>query len=136
MTFLETVRNKSFWFLDAIRGNPIGKHYKEIKTVLADYNSDEAQAIINNNLSSLIDHAASTTPFYKDYKGISDINKFPIISKITVKEQYEDFKSSTFLGKNNYLFESTTEVKRGETAGGKQRACVQRKERQSDHRKL
>ncbi len=107
MTFLETVRNKSFWFLDAIRGNPIGKHYKEIKTVLADYNSDEAQAIIGNNLSSLINHAASTTPFYKDYEGITEINKFPIISKITVKERYEDFKSSTFLGKNNYKVSSS-----------------------------
>lgn len=107
MTFLETVRNKSFWFIDAFRGHPIGKHYREIKTVLADYNSKEAKTIINNNLSTLLKHASSTTTFYKDYQGINDINKFPIISKILVKERYEDFMSSTYKDKNNFKVSSS-----------------------------
>lgn len=98
MTNSPLLRRLLFWTLDFVKGSPIRKHLKDIAYLNKNYDSELAEKKRNENLSSLIGHAASTTPFYKDLNA-KTLSDFPVVNKNIVRENFEDFKSKTFFGK-------------------------------------
>ncbi|MAU15653.1 MAG: CoF synthetase [Muricauda sp.] len=106
-TILEQCRNTAFWFLDTIKGGNIKKHYKEIQWVLENPQSQRTQEIKEQNLHNLLKHATTTVPFYKDVPENSVVlQDFPIIDKQTVRKNFANFRSRTYL--KGYNHEVTT----------------------------
>jgi phenylacetate-CoA ligase len=93
------IRRNVFWILDYLKGSKIRRHYNEIKSVLENPDSLNSNKIREQRLNELIDHAITTTPFYKNknYKSLFD---FPIINKVQVIESFEQFKSTKFSNQN------------------------------------
>lgn len=103
MNILSTFRRKLFWSIDLIKGNPVKTHYEEINLINEQYTSEKASELRLNNLEKILNHAANTTPFYSNLKGVSDLEKFPVINKNIVRNNYEDFKSSLHRNKKNTI---------------------------------
>ncbi len=100
---LEHCRNTAFWFLDAIKGGHIKKHYKEIQWVLDNPQSKKAEDIKERNLHNVLYHASTTVPFYEQIPENSFVlQDFPIIDKQTVRENFTNFRSQTHLNGYNH----------------------------------
>jgi phenylacetate-coenzyme A ligase PaaK-like adenylate-forming protein len=103
MEFLNTLRNKTFWFIDYLKGGLIKNHYREIKFILENYHSEKSVKLREGYLSNLLNHAVSTTPFYKSYQNTVLLTYFPVINKSIVKNNFESFKSLPYnKSKNNF----------------------------------
>ena len=108
MGLLNTFRNKTFWFIDYIKGGSIKSHYREIKFILENYNSAKAVNLRESFLSNLLNHAVSTTPFYKPYQNTVSLTDFPVINKSIVKSNFESFKSLSYIeSKDNFKVTSS-----------------------------
>lgn len=94
--FSEWIRKKAFWTLDSLKGSPIYKHYKDIKEILE--NEEIAHKRCPKYLENLIKHAVATTDFYKQYKSYTKLSDFPIVDKNVIRENYDDFLSSSYKG--------------------------------------
>jgi phenylacetate-CoA ligase len=86
------LRNSTFWIVDALKGGGIRYHHKDINKILTQYSEVQSLEKRQQYLDRLLDHARGTTAFYKDVKG-GHIGDFPVINKITIRENFEDFKS-------------------------------------------
>ncbi|MEA3461739.1 MAG: CoF synthetase [Bacteroidota bacterium] len=86
------VRNTTFWIADALKGGRIRFHYKDVKGILQQYSETQSVQKREQYLDRLLDHARESTPFYKNVKG-KGISDFPVINKITIRNNYENFKS-------------------------------------------
>ncbi len=102
MRITENIRKSIFWALDFLKGSPIRAHYNEIKFLVENPQDPKAIEISQKNLKSLINHASSTTDFYKPYQDKSDLQDFPVINKTIVVENFEAVRSETFKNKKNY----------------------------------
>ena len=92
MNFGAGIRRSLFWFKDKLNGNPVGSHYKEIKFIIENYSDNHAMQLREKHLANVLCHAISTTPFYSGIKE-SSIDKFPVIDKNIVRENFDSFKS-------------------------------------------
>ncbi|MDO5971181.1 CoF synthetase [Flavivirga aquimarina] len=102
MNLLNYLRNKSFWLIDFLKGGNIKHHLGEISYILSNPNSSDALKIRKKHLEGLLIHAAQSTPFYFDYKNVTDINVFPVIRKTVIQENFKDFQSIPYTKKQNY----------------------------------
>jgi len=102
MVLLEKLRYYSFWFIDFIKGGKVKSHYKDIKFILENFNTDKSLKQRNSHLTSLMEHAIETVPFYKDYKGYNSIKDFPIVDKILLRASINDFVSNKFKDKSSF----------------------------------
>ncbi|MGJ5640486.1 CoF synthetase [Formosa sp. S-31] len=93
------VRNKIFWTLDLLKGGRIKREYKEIKFVLENLNSNASKEIQELRKYEILQHAISTTPFYKNRVERCSFNVFPVIDKNIILNHYDEFKSEIFLDK-------------------------------------
>ena len=84
-------RRLGFWTLDFLKGGKIRKHYKDVKQRMADGRLNKEQ------LAKLLCHAAETTELYSEFNS-SDVNNFPIIDKMTVKNRHEAIFSRKYVG--------------------------------------
>src|SRR5690606_17069393 len=98
---IKTLRKKMFWSMDSLKGGNLRKHYEDLNFILNNPLSAEAEKVRALRLEKILDHAAISTPFYKKFKGCT-LDGFEVINKNTIRNSYEDFKSSKFLGKKNY----------------------------------
>lgn len=99
---LEKWRKKLFWDFDAVTGGKTKAHYDDIKFILENYGSQESQERRNKHLDTLLDHAVSTTDFYKELSGYRTLQDFPIINKSIIRENFKEFQSDTFKDKTNF----------------------------------
>lgn len=97
MKFLESIRHKAFWFVDFLKGNPVLKNYNEIKFINENYNAIKSQELQKASLQNLIEHAITTTSFYRKFSKDTPIENYPVIDKIMIKEDYDSFRSSKHL---------------------------------------
>ncbi len=100
--FLNTLRNKTFFLIDALKGGPIRKHLNEITTIQNNPNSENSNRLRSKYITDLLNHAAATTPFYQSYSGHSKIDDFPVIKKTTIRDQFENFQSLDYINKKNH----------------------------------
>ena len=99
---LEKLRNRFYWLFDYIKGGRVKKHYNQIKFILENYGSTEAEKLRSNNLKNLLNHAVEHVPFYKSYSKTLDLQSFPVINKAIIREQLDQFQSSFFKGEKLY----------------------------------
>lgn len=92
------IRRTGFWALDALKGGAVRKHYNDIVLKL----SEDYDGCDTEQLSALLEHAKSTTPFYRrlnSQKLLNSIEDFPIVTKMDYKEQFDAFQSEVYLDK-------------------------------------
>jgi len=100
--YLEPLRKEIFWGLDALRGGKTKSHYDDIKYILENYGSQESKDRRNKHLNNLLDHAVSTTDFYRELSGYQTLQDFPIINKSIIREDFKDFQSDAYKNKTNF----------------------------------
>ncbi len=102
--FFEWLRKVAFWSLDALKGGPVRKHYRQIRSVLAAPESEKARKIRQGNLHRILEHTIQTVPFYENLRHVSfSLQDFPIVDKQTVRANFEQFRSKTFRKEKNYM---------------------------------
>ncbi|NRB59122.1 MAG: phenylacetate--CoA ligase family protein [Winogradskyella sp.] len=99
---INSLRNRSFWFVDFIKGGKVRSHFKEIELCLKNPNSKEVQKIKSDHLKTLLNHAITTTPFYKDISHGCGIQDFPVVKKTIIQNNFEEFKSKTHINQKNF----------------------------------
>ena len=98
---LEGIRNFAFQTQDLLRGAPIRKAYNEIKRVdHLDSTGSEIKDYQKNKLDALIKHACSTVPFYKNMASLTNLEDFPVLNKVMIRNSMESFLSSSFQAEN------------------------------------
>lgn len=102
MTLLSYLRRNIFWGLDFIKGRPIKNHYNEIEQILGNTNSQKSNEKQKKLLIDILNHAVNSTPFYSSIKSFSSLQDFPVINKNLIQENFDSFKSTTFLNKKKY----------------------------------
>lgn len=100
--FINTIRNKSFWFLDIIKGRPIQSHLNQIKLGVEHSHSEKARDYKTKHLETLLNHAVNTTSFYSNYSEFNSISDFPVIRKTTIQDNFSAFQSSEYINKKNF----------------------------------
>ncbi len=102
MRIFELLRNKAFWTVDAIRGSKKRRHYKEIKYINENPTSQKTINFKKESLQKVLDHAVTTTSYYKEYQGYDSIEDFPVINKNTIRDNFESFQSEPFKGQPKF----------------------------------
>lgn len=102
MIFLEKLRFYMFWIFDFLKGGNIKSHYDDIRFILENYGTEESLERRNAHLSSLLNHAISSVPFYKDLNDNASMKDFPIVNKILLRESLDSFVSEKFKGKPKF----------------------------------
>lgn len=90
------IRKTVFWAIDGIKGSSIKSQYKDIKGILDSRDIDFITQKQNEALKAILDHAITTSTFYKDYVGYNSISDFPIINKNIIRDNFDAFKSSKY----------------------------------------
>lgn len=106
MNFLSWVRRKGFWACDWLLMH--GEHWKFYKEVRETYLYGTEDAAVSRKIENLLDHAADTTKFYASLKGVKELHKFPIMSKIDYQQNWNDFVSSEYADDSKCHIESTS----------------------------
>jgi len=100
------LRNRLFWFLDAVKGGTIRKAYQELKTFdAADSGSSVLAEHQKSALQMLLPHAINTTKFYEKIQS-ARLSEFPIVDKNIIRSQQKDFMSNMY--DRSDLFTMTT----------------------------
>ncbi|ULC58322.1 CoF synthetase [Flaviramulus sp. BrNp1-15] len=102
MNYLNYLRNKSFWLIDALKGRLIKNHLKEVSLILKNPTSEQSKNIRKKHIENLLLHACKTTLYYSSFINNKDIVEFPVIKKTDIQQNFEAFKSSKFKEKTNY----------------------------------
>ena len=96
----EKLRNKIFWALDALKGGKLIAHYKDIAQILENYDTPKSLKRREALLKQLLRHASGTTEFYRKYKNRENLEDFPVIDKLIIRDNIEAFQSSEYIGKS------------------------------------
>ena len=89
----EKARWTGFFTLDALRGGQVKKKFDQ------DYEAmryGTSAAADEARVASLIRHAVSTTEFYSGFSPDAALQDFPVINKETMRQHYEEMRSSKF----------------------------------------
>lgn len=100
---MKNIRYYVFFMLDKIKGGKYKKAISETKEVNFEFSAhaDSQEKV----LEKLLAHATTTVPYYKKYSGKS-FAEFPIVSKITYKEDIDAFISEKY--DKQKLYKSST----------------------------
>ncbi|NDI97573.1 phenylacetate--CoA ligase family protein [Flavobacterium sp. LaA7.5] len=93
--FLEKIRNKSFKLVDSIKGKGVSKHYNEISRFFSAPDNTKRESIVQEKITALLQHAATTVPHYHSFSGKS-LSEFPVTDKTLIRNDYNLFLSSMF----------------------------------------
>lgn len=95
----EQLRNTLFWIFDALKGGKLKAQYKDIGQILENFDSPESKERRDLLLKKLLRHASKTTPFYKDYSTVKNLQDFPIVDKAIILDNYQAFQSSAYVNR-------------------------------------
>ncbi|SNY99624.1 phenylacetate--CoA ligase family protein [Flagellimonas pacifica] len=100
---LEKTRKIVFWSIDALKGGGVRKHYKELRLIQNNPNSNKSREITKENLARLLKHAVKTVPHYFDISETNpSLDMFPIINKQKVRENFQQFSSQEYVDKHTH----------------------------------
>lgn len=102
MLLLEKLRYYMFWLLDFIKGGHVRKHYNDIKFILENYGGTDASNKMDKHLSSILNHAVNTVPYYADCQKCKSLKDFPVVDKLLLRERVSDFISEKFKHKKSF----------------------------------
>lgn len=90
------IRQRIIWLLDRLKGSPVRKKLTYTSTILNNLNAEDRKNENENRLISLLNHASSTTTYYKKYSSFSSLEGFPVINKNLIRDNLKDFTSNKF----------------------------------------
>ncbi len=96
----EQTREKFFWWIDAAKGSPFAKHYREIASHFRETGATEFRC--QKKLIELLTHATTTVPYYAGLTGRSKLEEFPVVSKSIIRENFNGLVSTAF-GQNEQI---------------------------------
>ena len=99
---LAQLRSFAFWTLDTLKGSPVRKNLLEIEYILNNQNAQDVKKMREDKVRALLNHAVSTTPFYKSSKKSKSLSDFPVINKKIISKDINRFFSSEYVDKNNH----------------------------------
>ncbi|OZV69973.1 phenylacetate--CoA ligase family protein [Winogradskyella aurantia] len=99
---LNAIRNRAFWTLDGLKGGIIKRHLNDVRRGVENPNSPESKKVKKRNIKALLKHASSTTPFYRDYEKVDNLEGYPVIRKTVVQDNFEAFKSELYKDAKNF----------------------------------
>ncbi|WP_149276361.1 phenylacetate--CoA ligase family protein [Pareuzebyella sediminis] len=103
---LEELRNKVFWIVDTIKGGKLRREYEDIGFILQQYETSRSIERRKDLLMKIMAHATETTAFYADYSGATSLMDFPVIDKVKIRGNFNDFQSMAY--KNSSKFTVST----------------------------
>ena len=89
MNLLNKIRYKSFWLLDSLKG---GHLKKDLNGISNSFQISSFSLLQNQNapiLKKLLDTVVNTSEFYNKYKLYKSLDDFPVINKLTIKENFD-----------------------------------------------
>ncbi|WP_108868378.1 CoF synthetase [Aquimarina aquimarini] len=107
MKIPEIIRNKAFWYLDALKGGEKRNHYNDIKFILENPISKTAIDIKNKNLKNILEHAVNSVGYYKKNKSYNSITDFPVVNKNVIRDNFEHFQSVDYKSKPKFLVKTS-----------------------------
>ena len=102
MKLLEKLRYYSFWGVDFLKGGKVRSHYRDVRFILDNYSTDKSQGKRDLYLQKLLKHAVNTTPFYNEYKNYNSLSDFPVVDKVFIRQQFDNFVSKEYKGKPSF----------------------------------
>lgn len=88
------LRRKCFWAADKILLH--GEYRRFYNETEKAYLEETDAGDVDKKLEKLLSHAADTTKFYAAYKGVTELNRFPVINKIQYQQKPDEFVSSAY----------------------------------------
>ncbi|NLZ28489.1 MAG: phenylacetate--CoA ligase family protein [Firmicutes bacterium] len=88
------MRKTVFMAMEKLKGGGIPRQLNDIEALLSDPSALKEEA--GRRLEKLLEHACSTTPYYRKFKGSTRLREFPVIRKETVRENYPSFFSTAY----------------------------------------
>lgn len=88
------LRGRIFWYLDILRGKRLKKELLETKNLLDIRDNFKEKKDVR--LKKLLNHAVSSTTFYRNLEFSNNLNDFPLIDKNIIRDNLNDFVSSQF----------------------------------------
>lgn len=94
---LSRLRRSAFWSLDRFRGRPVRTAYDEIATIDGlDSDDPVVKNHQENRLTKIIEHAVTTTDFYRQFSKNIPLERLPVVNKDVIRRQQHKFLSSTY----------------------------------------
>ncbi|WP_034228324.1 phenylacetate--CoA ligase family protein [Aquimarina pacifica] len=87
-----------FWLLDFSKGSIVRKQYKDIVNIIRNIDDPKVIERQKEYLDAILNHAITSTPFYKDCTD-SKIENFPVVSKDIIRSSFDSFQSSKYINK-------------------------------------
>ncbi len=87
--------------MDFIKGGAIRKHYNDIKYIIENFDSPEAELLQNQHLKSVLSNAREFVPYYSTHAKSDSLKDFPVIDKGIIRDNFNSFKSIKFIDKQN-----------------------------------
>ena len=96
MRIMERARGYAYWLLDFLKGQPVGKYYREISEASLRGVSPE---VVEEKIQKLLRHAAETTAYYASFCSMQQLNLtgFPVMNKQLYRDNYDAFLSTLYL---------------------------------------
>lgn len=93
---LETLRQKTYWILDSMKGSPIGKQLSDIDNIMSANDAKEKDVRINGYVNDILEYATLHVPFYRSFKGRKGLEDFPVVNKNIIRDNEAQFLSDEF----------------------------------------
>lgn len=90
------LRRSAFWIADAFRRPSVRSQLDDLKAQLSA--GPMATPVQRERLESLLVHATATTPFYRQYRGCTELARFPVLQKRHISEHRDAFESTAYAG--------------------------------------
>ncbi|MBW1298775.1 CoF synthetase, partial [Aquimarina litoralis] len=94
----ERIRNLSFWIIDFIKGGNVRKHYQDIKYIIENPNDPLSIEKKAKYLEEVLQHATTTSEFYK-HVNPETLQNFPVVNKEIIKKSYYAIRSKKHINK-------------------------------------
>ena len=89
MNFRPLILRSTFWVKDYFNGSAVGRHYRDIRTIMED--GMKGELLRQQHIKSILRHVTKHSPFYKQFAS-ADLSEFPVVNKVILRENYNAIK--------------------------------------------
>lgn len=83
---MPSIRALAFWLRELATGSPVRKHLRDIELFM---NNDDA-SMRSDQLNVLLSRTAAEVPFYRDFSGVRELARFPVVDKELIRANRSD----------------------------------------------
>ncbi|QLE02508.1 phenylacetate--CoA ligase family protein [Galbibacter sp. BG1] len=102
MGLSNTLRERSFWALDFLKGAKIKKNYRDVRFILENFSDPKSVIKRKERLDTILNHARTTVPYYQNLQTLDKLSDFPVVNKNMIRDNFEAFKSNLHLDDKLY----------------------------------